>query len=116
MAAGHLAALEKGVNGRRYVLGGQDVTLAEMLREIARLMGRRPPRVALPRGPLFPMAWVNEKLCALTGREPFLTVDSLKKLSAGKLFNDLCGFNKKNKLGLKAPSIDEVKKWCAEEN
>lgn len=78
VAAGHLAALDKGVNGRRYVLGGQDVTLAEMLREIARLMGRRPPRVALPRGPLFPMAWVNEKLCALTGREPFLTVDSLR--------------------------------------
>ena len=40
------------------------------------------------------------------------TVESLKKLSAGKFFNDLCGFNKKNKLGLKAPSIEEVKRWC----
>ena len=38
-----------------------------------------------------------------------LTVDSLKKLSAGKLFNDLCGFNKKNKLGLKTPTAEEVK-------
>ena len=33
----------------------------------------------------------------------YITVDSLSKLSAGKFFNDLCGFNKKNKLGLKAP-------------
>lgn len=41
----------------------------------------------------------------------FLTVDSLKKLSAGKLFNDLCGFNKKNKLGLKTPTAEEVKGW-----
>ena len=41
----------------------------------------------------------------------FLTVDSLKKLSAGKLFNDLCGFNKKNKLGLKNPTAEEVKGW-----
>ena len=44
----------------------------------------------------------------------YLTVDSLRKLSAGKFFNDLCGFNKKNKLGLKAPSMEEVKKWCEE--
>ena len=41
----------------------------------------------------------------------FLTVDALKKLSAGKLFNDLCGYNKKNKLGLKNPTADEVKAW-----
>ena len=41
----------------------------------------------------------------------YLTVDALRKLPAGKFFNDLCGFNKKNKLGLKAPSIDEVKAW-----
>ncbi len=40
------------------------------------------------------------------------TVDSLKRASAGKLFNDLCGHNKKYKLGLKAPSMEDVKKWC----
>ena len=44
----------------------------------------------------------------------YVTVESLKKLSAGKFFNDLCGFNKKNKLGLKAPSMEEVKSWCSE--
>ena len=43
----------------------------------------------------------------------YLTVDALRKLPAGKFFNDLCGFNKKNKLGLKTPSIEEVKAWCA---
>ena len=31
-----------------------------------------------------------------------------------KLFNDLCGFNKKNKLGLKAPAMEDVKRWCEE--
>ena len=45
----------------------------------------------------------------------YITVDSLKKLSAGKFFNDLCGFNKKNKLGLKAPSQEDVKRWCSQE-
>jgi lysyl-tRNA synthetase class 2 len=41
----------------------------------------------------------------------FVKVENLKQVSAGKLFNDICGYNKKNKLGLTNPSIDEVKKW-----
>ncbi len=41
----------------------------------------------------------------------FNKVENIKQASAGKLFNDICGFNKKNKLGLTNPSIDEVKKW-----
>jgi len=41
----------------------------------------------------------------------FVRVEMLQKLSAGKLFNDLCGFNKKNKLGLKNPTMDDVKRW-----
>ena len=41
----------------------------------------------------------------------FVRVEMLQKLSAGKLFNDLCGFNKKNKLGLKNPTMDDVKLW-----
>lgn len=39
------------------------------------------------------------------------TTDALKNYQANKLFNDLCGYNKKNKLGLKVPSVEEVKKW-----
>ena len=41
----------------------------------------------------------------------YMKVESIKQASAGKLFNDLCGFNKKNKLGLPNPSMDDVKKW-----
>jgi lysyl-tRNA synthetase class 2 len=41
----------------------------------------------------------------------FATVESIKTASHGKLFNDLCGYNKKNKLGLKNPTADEVKGW-----
>lgn len=39
------------------------------------------------------------------------TVAALKGLPHGKLFNDLCSFNKKHKLGLKNPSIEDVKIW-----
>jgi Lysyl-tRNA synthetase (class II) len=40
-----------------------------------------------------------------------VTVDSMKKMSPGKLFNDMCGMNKKYKLGLVNPTADDVKKW-----
>ena len=58
---------------------------------------------------------VPEEWVEVIQKMGYVTVDSLKKLAPGKFFNDLCGFNKKNKLGLKAPSIDEVKAWCATE-
>ncbi len=41
----------------------------------------------------------------------FNTVAALNGNPAGKLFNDLCGYNKKNKLGLPNPTIDDVKRW-----
>ena len=43
VAAGHLAALRQGRIGERYILGGQNVSLAEMLADVARLVGRSPP-------------------------------------------------------------------------
>ncbi len=78
VAAGHLLAMARGRVGERYILGGEDVTLAAMLAEIARLVGRKPPRAKLPVAPLVPFAWANERLARATGKEPFLTMDALK--------------------------------------
>ncbi|MBV8238478.1 MAG: NAD-dependent dehydratase, partial [Sphingomonas sp.] len=78
VAAGHLLALEKGRIGERYILGGQDVMLGEMLAEIAEIVGRKPPTVRIPRAPLFPLAWANEQIARATGGNPFLTLDSLR--------------------------------------
>ncbi|WP_026359782.1 hopanoid-associated sugar epimerase [Sphingomonas sp. PR090111-T3T-6A] len=78
VARGHLLALEKGVPGRRYILGGEDVSLQEMLAEVARLVGRKPPTIRLPRLPLMPLAVVSEAWGRVTGREPMLTRDALR--------------------------------------
>ena len=78
VAAGHLAALDHGRIGERYILGGQDVPLRVMLADIAALSGRRAPKISIPRGSLFPLAYANEALARVTGKEPFLTVDALK--------------------------------------
>jgi dihydroflavonol-4-reductase len=78
VAAGHVLALEKGQIGRRYILGGQDAALGDMLAAIAGLTGRRAPTLKLPLAPLAPLARVAEAVGRLTGREPFLTQDALK--------------------------------------
>jgi dihydroflavonol-4-reductase len=78
VAEGHFLALEKGRIGENYILGGTDVTLQVMLADIAALIGRKPPKVKLPRGPLFPLAYAAEAWARLTGKEPFLTADALR--------------------------------------
>ncbi len=78
IAAGHLLAFEHGRIGERYILGGEDVFLQGFLAEVARLTGRKPPRVKLPRGPLYPLALGAETVARLTGKEPLLTVDALR--------------------------------------
>jgi dihydroflavonol-4-reductase len=78
VAQGHLLALDRGRIGQNYILGGEDVTLEAMLADIAALSNRRAPKVKLPRGPLFPLAWGAEAMARVTGKEPFLTADALR--------------------------------------
>jgi dihydroflavonol-4-reductase len=78
VATGHLLAFDKGRVGARYILGGQDVMLGDMLAEIAAIVGRKPPTIRIPRGPLFPLAWLNEQVARVTGGDPFLNMDSLR--------------------------------------
>ena len=78
VARGHVLAFEKGEPGRRYILGGEDVMLKDLLAEVARRVGRKPPTISLPIAPLMPLAHVSEAWGRLTGKEPMLTRDALK--------------------------------------
>jgi len=85
VADGHVAALTRGAIGERYILGGQNVLLADMLAEIARLTGRAPPRLRVPRATAVPIAYLAEAAAWFTGREPFATVDGLR-MSEHRMF------------------------------
>jgi dihydroflavonol-4-reductase len=85
VAQGHLLALARGRIGQRYILGGENLMLRDLLAEIALLSGRRAPRVRLPVAPLMPLAHGAEALARLSGREPFLTVDGLR-MSRNRMF------------------------------
>ncbi len=86
VAAGHILAMANGRIGERYILGGQDASLREMLAVIAELTGRKAPTVNLPRTPLYPLAWAAEAVAQITGKEPMLTRDSLKMASHHMFF------------------------------
>jgi dihydroflavonol-4-reductase len=84
-AAGHVAALHKGRIGERYILGGQNVLLGDMLGDIARLVRRTPPKLRLPRALIFPIAYSAEAIAHFTGREPFVTTTGLR-LAKDRMF------------------------------
>ena len=88
VAAGHIAALERGRIGERYILGGDNVLLGDMLADIARLVGRRPPTVKLPLTMLYPIAYGAEVLARLRGVEPFITSDGLRMARHHMFFDD----------------------------
>ncbi len=85
VADGHVAALVRGKIGEHYLLGGENVLLADLLRAIARSVGRQPPRWKLPRAPLYPLAAAAEMVAGITGREPLLTLDGLR-MSKQRMF------------------------------
>lgn len=79
VAAGHILAFDKGVVGERYILGGTDMTLSEILAHIAGLVGRKPPRIKIPHNAILPVAYLSEAWTRLTGGDtPFVVVDGIK--------------------------------------
>lgn len=78
VADGHVLAFHRGRLGERYILGGKDMTLREILVEIARLVGRKPPTIRLPTGVVLPIAYVAEAVARITGRPGRITVESVR--------------------------------------
>jgi dihydroflavonol-4-reductase len=115
VAEGHVLAMEKGRIGENYILGGQNVTLKQMLGEIAQLLGRRPPRIRLPRGPIYPIAYVAEAMAHVTGKEPFVTTDALD-MSKHRMF--FSSAKAKRELGFAArpyrSALEDALRWFRE--
>jgi dihydroflavonol-4-reductase len=78
VAMGHLLALEKGEVGDRFILGEKDMTLQEILAEVARLTGAGPPKIRLPHGLILPVAWLAETWARVTGSSTRITIDGVR--------------------------------------
>ncbi|WGR98547.1 NAD-dependent epimerase/dehydratase family protein [Bradyrhizobium sp. ISRA443] len=85
VASGHLAALERGRIGERYILGGENVPFSRLLAEIAASVGRRSPSVRIPWYAAVPAALAGELGAYLTGNEPLATWAGVR-LARHKMF------------------------------
>ena len=78
VASGHVAAAKLGVPGERYILGGDDFTLEQILGVVAQHLGRRASTIRLPHWSVYPLAVAAEALAAVTKREPRVTLDGVR--------------------------------------
>src|SRR5579871_2427705 len=78
-ARGHVMALEKGRRGERYILGGENLTLKQILDKLGAITGLPSPRVKLPYFFAFATGFVDEAITGrVLGREPRATVDTVR--------------------------------------
>ena len=77
-AAGHLLIAEKGKVGERYLLGGENLTLKQMLDTLAKITGLRAPMLKIPHGLALGVAYASTAFSRLVGREPGIPVEGVK--------------------------------------
>jgi dihydroflavonol-4-reductase len=89
VARGHILALEKGRQGRSYILGGENLTLEQMLSELARLSGLPPVRVRVPRAVSLSAAWLSDTIEGrLLRRNPSVPLEAARMSTTRMAFDD----------------------------
>jgi len=105
VADGHLLALERGRVGSRYILGGDNMTLCDILTAIARVSGRPAPRLRIPHGVALAVACGAEAGARLFGGEPLATMDSVRMARRPMYFDST---KAKEELGFRARPATEA--------
>jgi dihydroflavonol-4-reductase len=105
VALGHLAALNRGRIGERYILGGENVLLSRMLFDIALIMGRRSPWLRMPWYSALPIACMAEAKACFTCREPLATFAGVR-MARNRMF--FTSAKAERELGLRARPYSEA--------
>jgi dihydroflavonol-4-reductase len=102
-AKGHLQAAERGKPGDRYILGCENLTLAEILSRLARLSGRKAPSVRLPYGVAYAAGLASTAWANVTGSEPRVPLDAVR-MARKKMF--VSHEKAKRELGFEPSAVD----------
>ncbi|HXP85747.1 MAG TPA: hopanoid-associated sugar epimerase [Bryobacteraceae bacterium] len=78
VAQGHLAALERGRLGERYILGSENLTLEQIFSQLASMAGRKPPRIRIPYAVAYAAGVVSTAVANVTGKEPLAPLDGVR--------------------------------------
>src|SRR2546426_3689312 len=113
-ARGHVAALEKGRSGERYILGGENLTLKQILDKLAAITGLPSPRVRLPYAVALASGVVDTVVTGVVlRREPRVTLDAVR-MGRKKMF--VSSAKAERELGWKAVPVDDALRravqWC----
>ncbi len=103
-ARGHVAALEKGRSGERYILGGENLTLKQILDKLAAITGLPSPRVKVPYFVALATGVVDEIVTGrIMGKEPRATIDAVR-MGRKKMF--VVSAKAERELGWKTVPVD----------
>ena len=113
-AAGHLLVSEKGKVGERYLLGGENLTLKQMLDALSKITGLPAPKLKIPHGLALGVAYASTVFSRLLGREPGIPVEGVK-IARHMMFVD-CS-RAQRELGFKAgpvaAALERAVRWYA---
>jgi dihydroflavonol-4-reductase len=102
----HLAALERGRFGERYILGGENLSLKEILDKLAAMTGLPSPRMKVPHAVAMAFAFFDETITGkLRGKEPRATVEAVRM---GKKMMFASSAKAERELGWRVLPVDEA--------
>jgi dihydroflavonol-4-reductase len=78
VAWGHLLALQRGKSGDRYILGHENLALKQVLDKLAQITGLKAPQQAVPSWLPLSVAWIDEKILPLVGKQPSVPLDGVR--------------------------------------
>lgn len=111
-AQGHIAALEKGRSGERYILGGENLTLKQILDKLAAITGLPSPTVRVPYVLALATGVVDEIVTGrIRGREPRATIDAVR-MGRKKMF--VSSAKAERELGWKQFPVDDALRRAAD--
>ena len=111
-ARGHVAALEKGKSGERYILGGENLTLKQILDKLGEITGLPSPSVKLPYFFAFATGVVDELITGrLLGGDPRATIDTVRM---GKKMMFASSAKAQRELGWKTVPVDNALRRAVE--
>ena len=107
-----MLAAEKGEAGERYLLGGENLTLKQVLDTLARITGLPAPKLKIPHGVALCAAYASTVLSRMVGKEPGITIEGVR-IAQHRMFVDCTRAQKE--LGFKAGSVaaafDRAVRW-----
>jgi dihydroflavonol-4-reductase len=116
LALGHLAALERGRRGRSYILGGENLSMREILATLAGYCGLPMPRLQVPRGAVLSAGLASDLIEGrLLRREPHVPLEAARMSGSRMIFND---DRARSELGYTSrparEAIEESARWFAD--